>query len=85
MENKTTRTKNKWTTLDEHMKAVAAGLSMTSKDLHLRSTSTKPLTAIAACTQRTGCLGQPMMPTVTNGKDHLKLTQNMKQKTWKRR
>ena len=72
MENKTTRTKNHWATPNEYMKAIAEGLSMTRFAF-----ATKPLKAIAAYTQRTCCLGQPMMPTVTNGEDHPKLTQNM--------
>ena len=89
MENKTTRTKNHWTTPDEYMKAIADGPSTTTKrspsPLNFNKASDSYCNMYSDL-QRTGCtcLGQPMMSTVTNGKDHLKLTQSMKQKTWKR-
>ena len=81
MKSKTTKINNHWATPDEYVKASVDGLSITTErfasPLNLNVAS-----AVAASPQRTGCLGQFMMPTVTDGKDRHKLTQNVKQKTW---
>ena len=84
IENKNTKTKTHWATPDEYIKAMADGLGTTTERLASPLNFNRASDSYCSMYTEDRLFGATPDAYSHKWQDHFKLTQNMKQKTWRR-